>query len=145
MALVNHMTGEGYCLKHNPLILMLDGHASRYCTYHTNYTIHHTIAKLPYHQHTIRWTHRGLKWLNDHYIYPFCIASKTSAWAQSNDCGINANFKAEYGRAKKDWRITHPLSLFDREAYNKCLFKCIIKMQTDQAAELSAWNAKVTP
>lgn len=90
-----------------------------------------------------RWTHAGLKWLNDHFIFPFCIGSHTSAWAQANDCGINAKFKAEYGRAKKDWRILHPFSLFDRQAYNKCLYKCMMKIQTDQAAELSAWEAKV--
>ena len=87
--------------------------------------------------HTCRWTYKGLRFLNDNYIFPFCIASHTSAWWQPNDNGLNAKFHAKFGKAKKAWRIAHPFTDFDRAAYNRILravigecFDCICLLQT---------------
>jgi hypothetical protein len=54
---------EGYGKKHgHPIILLIDGHSSR-------------------------WTYDGLNILISHGIYPFFIASHTSAWHQPNGTG----------------------------------------------------------
>jgi hypothetical protein len=50
-----------------PVILLLDGHASR-------------------------WTVQALRLLMENDVYPFFIASHTSIWGQPNDCGINKRF-----------------------------------------------------
>ncbi len=50
-----------------PVILLLDGHASR-------------------------WTVQALRLLMANDLYPFFIASHTSIWAQPNNCGINKRF-----------------------------------------------------
>ena len=66
---------DGYGKKHgHPLILLLDGHTSR-------------------------WSYKGIMTLMEAGIFPYFIGSHTSAWAQSNDCGLNGLFKTEYGRA----------------------------------------------
>ena len=72
-----------------------------------------------------RWTYEGLNHLNKNCIYPFCIGSKTSFFAQPNDNGANAKFHAEFGKQKKAWRIAHPYSDFDRAAYNECLRRAV--------------------
>ena len=53
--------------EHDPIILLLDGHGSR-------------------------WSVQGLKLLITNNIFPFFIASHTSIWAQPNDCGLNRRF-----------------------------------------------------
>jgi len=49
---------------HEPVILFLDGHASR-------------------------WNTQALKYLLDNNVFVFFFASHTSIWAQPNDCGLN--------------------------------------------------------
>ena len=102
--IVEYFSARGRCKIDDPIILLLDGHASR-------------------------WTHAGLKHLNDNCIYPFCIASHTSAWAQSNDCGVNAKDKKYYGKEKKLWRISHPFQTFTRKVFNDCQRLSMAKMQ----------------
>ncbi len=102
--LVRYFSQKGRCCKHNPIILMLDGHTSR-------------------------WTHAGLQHLNDNCIYPFCIASHTSAWCQPNDCGINSIYKKEYGKAKKRWRLQHPFMPFTRSSWNKVQLEALNVLQ----------------
>ena len=99
-----HYFGErGRCKKDDPIILMLDGHTSR-------------------------WTHAGLMHLNENHIYPFCVASHTSAWAQANDCGINAKYKKYYGKAKKAWRLAYPFMAFTRAHFNQAQVQAICKL-----------------
>ena len=52
---------------HGPVLLLLDGHGSR-------------------------WSLQALQLLLKNKVYPFFIASHTSIWAQSNDCGLNFCF-----------------------------------------------------
>ena len=52
---------------HLPVILVLDGHGSR-------------------------WSVPALSYLMRHEVYPFFIASHTSIWAQPNDAGVNKRF-----------------------------------------------------
>ena len=94
--LVRTLDKEGKGKRHgHPMVLLIDGHSSR-------------------------WTHTGLKTLIDAVclclcccaffcllfmclcvVYagylPFFIGSHTSAWAQPNDCGLNAKYKSHYG------------------------------------------------
>ena len=49
---------------HGPVILFLDGHASR-------------------------WNSHALQYFMDNKVYPFFLASHTSIWAQPNDAGVN--------------------------------------------------------
>ncbi len=44
-------------------------------------------------------------------IYPFFIASHTSAWDQPNDFGINECYKAKFYKVLKRWRAGHPFSV----------------------------------
>ena len=114
---IHSMDKVGYGKKHdNPLILLIDGHTSR-------------------------WTHAGLKKLMDNGIFPFFIASHTSAWAQPNDCGLNASYKAKFKAAVRRWRLTFPFSVFDRVAFNKCVVEAIAAMQMDLTTQMAAWRA----
>ena len=55
--------------------------------------------------HSSRWTYEGLQYLRSKNIYPFCLASHTTAWGQPNDCGVNSSLKAAYGKVCKQWRL----------------------------------------
>lgn len=90
---------EGYG-KDNPIILLIDGHTSR-------------------------WSYKGLMTLIDGGIYPYFIGSHTSAWAQPNDCGLNALWHSAYGTAVQKWRTNHPFMPFDRIAANWCMAEAI--------------------
>ncbi len=76
-----------YCLhfvsslpeEHEPVILFLDGHASR-------------------------WNTQALKYLFDHNVFVFFFASHTSIWAQPNDCGLNKRFHWAIEQACKQYR-----------------------------------------
>ena len=115
---VKRMTRSGYGRKHGkPMILVLDGHTSR-------------------------WTHQVLKTLIEGGFFPFCIGSHTSAWAQPNDCGVNASFKATLGRMIHRWRVANPLSVFDRVTYNRCLVKTVNLMDIKLAGDLASWKAR---
>ena len=102
--IVEYFTAKGKCTREHPLILLIDGHTSR-------------------------WTHAGLMHLNDNCIYPFCIASHTSAWAQANDCGINAKDKSYFGVQKRRWCTEHPFFPFSRKQWNECKRQSLAKLQ----------------
>jgi hypothetical protein len=71
---------------HGPVILFLDGHSSR-------------------------WSVPALRYLMDHQVYPFFIASHTFIWAQPNDCGVNKRFHwAIEQAARKERRNPTPYS-----------------------------------
>jgi hypothetical protein len=65
--------------EHEPVILFLDGHASR-------------------------WNTQALKYLFDHNVFVFFFASHTSIWAQPNDCGLNKRFHWAIEQACKLYR-----------------------------------------
>ena len=65
-----------------PVILVFDGHASR-------------------------WSHAGLKLLLDNHVYCLCLPGHTSIWAQPNDGGPNASLKSLLGDGITAWRSTN--------------------------------------
>ena len=110
---------QGFGKKHgHPIILLLDGHTSR-------------------------WSYKGLNTLIEAGIFPFFIGSHTSAWHQPNDCGINALWKAEYGKAVQLWRSCHPFMTFDRVAFNWCANRAILECNLKLAADLASWQSKL--
>jgi hypothetical protein len=64
---------------HEPVILFLDGHASR-------------------------WNTQALKYLHDNNVFLFFFASHTSIWAQPNDCGLNKRVHWAIEKACKQYR-----------------------------------------
>ena len=109
----------GYGKRHgHPLIILLDGHTSR-------------------------WSYKGLNTLITAGIFPFFIGSHTSAWHQPNDCGINALYKAEYGKAVQVWRGCYPYMTFDRVTFNWCCTRAIMQCNLKLASDLASWKAKV--
>ncbi|MGA1302388.1 MAG: hypothetical protein ACO3X3_07855, partial [Burkholderiaceae bacterium] len=68
-----------------PVILVFDGHASR-------------------------WSYDGLKFLLENNVFCLCLPGHTSIWAQPNDNGPNASFKSVLGDAVSEWRsVRRPL------------------------------------
>jgi hypothetical protein len=65
--------------EHEPVILFLDGHASR-------------------------WNTQALKYLFDNNVFVFFFASHTSIWAQPNDCGLNKRVHWAIEEACKKYR-----------------------------------------
>ena len=65
-----------------PVILVFDGHASR-------------------------WNYSALSYLLANNIYCLCLPGHTSIWAQPNDGGPNASFKSALGDAIAKWRSVH--------------------------------------
>ncbi len=61
-------------------------------------------------------------------IYPYFLGSHTSAWDQPNDVGLNAMYKAEYGKAVQTWRGDNPVMPFDRVAFNWCCARAIMQV-----------------
>ena len=78
--------------------------------------------------YTSRWSYKGLMTLIEGGIYPYFIGSHTSAWHQPNDCGLNAMYKACYGKAVQKWRGYHPFKQFDRIAFNWCCSDAILQV-----------------
>jgi hypothetical protein len=64
---------------HQPVILFLDGHASR-------------------------WNTQALKYLYENKVFVFFFASHTSIWAQPNDCGLNKRVHWAIEQACKQYR-----------------------------------------
>ena len=101
---VNSIERLGMGKRHGyPLILLLDGHTSR-------------------------WSYKGLMTLINAGVYPYFIGSHTSAWHQPNDCGLNGMYKAEYGKAVQRWRVSHPFMPFDRVTFNKCCAEAVLRV-----------------
>jgi hypothetical protein len=70
---------EGQGKGRDPVILFLDGHASR-------------------------WSYTGLEYLYDNNVITICLPSHTSVWSQPNDAAQNAAFKAVFGEIVRNWR-----------------------------------------
>lgn len=64
-----------------PVVLVFDGHASR-------------------------WSFAGLKLLLDNNVYCLCLPGHTSIWAQPMDCGPNASWKSALADVVEAWRGT---------------------------------------
>jgi hypothetical protein len=71
--IVDETTGEVIKEGGEPVLLFIDGHASR-------------------------WADMGFYSLMQNNIYPICVPSHTTIWSQPNDAGCNASFKACFGR-----------------------------------------------
>ena len=81
-----------------PVILILDGHSSR-------------------------WTYQGLQYLQSKNVYPFCLASHTTAWGQPNDCGVNSSLKSAYAKVVKYWRLRNIGMTMVVEDFNELIVK----------------------
>ena len=102
---VKHLPG-GQGKGGEPVILVFDGHSSR-------------------------WNLDGLQFLREHNVHCLCIPGHTSIWAQPNDCGPNSSFKSMLGEAIAEWRSTRltlpgseALVKMDRGDFNG-LFACM--------------------
>ena len=73
---------EGQGKGGDPVILIFDGHASR-------------------------WNFAGLKYLMDNNVYCLCLPGHTSIWAQPNDGGVNASWKSTLGDSISAWSFKH--------------------------------------
>jgi len=76
---------------HEPLILFLDGHASR-------------------------WSISALRLLLNNNVFPFFLPSHTSIWSQPNDCGVNIRLHRAIELAVKQlrrWETEANLSYFN--------------------------------
>ena len=93
----------------HPAVLLLDGHASR-------------------------WNYAGIMYLISHNVWPFVIASHTSAWAQANDCGTNSSIQAIYTKEVEAWRRGHSCLPWTRAALNSCLVAAVTKFEKKMAA-----------
>ena len=72
-----------------PVLLIFDGHASR-------------------------WNYKGLLYLLQNNVFCLCLPGHTSIWSQPNDGGCNASFKTVLGRGISKWRTEHrPLPGFE--------------------------------
>ena len=65
-----------------PVILVFDGHASR-------------------------WNYAGLTYLLQNNVFCLCLPGHTSIWAQPNDCGPNSSLKSRLGDAVAQFRASH--------------------------------------
>ena len=70
---VHECLEPGQGTRQRPVLLFLDGHASR-------------------------WTVAGLGYLREHHVYPICVPSHTTIWSSPNDAGPNASWAAVLGR-----------------------------------------------
>jgi hypothetical protein len=77
----------------DPVVLVFDGHASR-------------------------WSYTGISYLLEHNVFCLCLPGHASIWAQPNDCGPNASFTSVLGSEITAFRSTH-LSMPGAEAANK--------------------------
>ena len=92
----------------HPAVLLLDGHASR-------------------------WNYAGIMYLISHNVWPFVIASHTSAWAQVNDCGANSSIQATFMKEVEAWRRGNSCLPWTRAALNSCLVAAVTKFEKKMA------------
>ena len=78
---VQHLP-EGQGKGGEPVVLVFDGHASR-------------------------WNYSGLQYLMKNNVFCLCLPGHTSVWAQPNDGGPNASFKSTLADKISAWRHTH--------------------------------------
>ena len=103
--------------EHEPVILFLDGHASR-------------------------WNTQALKYLNDNDVFVFFFASHTSIWAQPNDCGLNKRVHWAIEQANKKVRRSGETTTY--EYYNRIFadgWRIFLKAEADDLLETFSNNA----
>jgi hypothetical protein len=70
-------------------------------------------------------------------VWPFCLASHTSSWAQPCDCGINLAIRTTLGYECSLWRSEHESNTqFLKEDFLECLVKAIHKINRRLADDL---------
>jgi hypothetical protein len=103
--------------EHGPVILFLDGHASR-------------------------WNTQALKHLQDNNVFVFFFASHTSIWAQPNDCGSNKRVHWVIEDANKEFRCSDFATT--HEHYNWVFsagWRVFLKTEADDLLETFSNNA----
>ena len=103
--------------EHDPVVLFLDGHASR-------------------------WNTQALKYLDDHNVFVFFFASHTSIWAQPNDCGLNKRVHNSIEKSNKKHRRTG--SPTTCEYYNRVFsdgWRYFLEAEADDLLETFSNNA----
>jgi hypothetical protein len=102
---------------HEPAILFLDGHASR-------------------------WNTQALKYLNDNNVFVFFFASHTSIWAQPNDCGLNKRVHWAIEQACKRFRRSGKKTTY--QYFNEIFsdgWRIFLKTEADDLLETFTNNA----
>jgi hypothetical protein len=102
---------------HDPVILFLDGHASR-------------------------WNTQALKYLHDNKVFVFFFASHTSIWAQPNDCGLNKRVHWAIEQACKQYRRSGRKTTY--EYFNQIFamgWRIFLKTEADDLLETFTNNA----
>ena len=102
---------------HEPVVLFLDGHASR-------------------------WNTQALKYLNDNNVYVFFFASHTSIWAQPNDCGLNKRVHWAIEQPCKQYRRTQRRTTYSY--FNEIFaagWRIFLKTEADDLLETFTNNA----
>jgi len=94
--------------------------------------------------HSSRWSYRGLMILYRNNVFPFFLASHTTAWAQPNDCGINAALNAVYGAKFREWRRTNYSGSFKftRGDFNVVLVSTYTEFVAKMTSELACEKGK---
>ena len=85
---------EGYGKGGKPVILIMDGHSSR-------------------------WSPLALKLLKENNVHMWVIASHSSAWGQVGDVGPNSKFKKWYNKFSRLWRRAHYRYKLRKHHFNK--------------------------
>jgi len=57
--------------------------------------------------HASRWNYDGLKYLLENSVFCLCLPGHTSIWAQPNDCGPNSSLKSRLGDSVARFRSSH--------------------------------------
>ena len=57
--------------------------------------------------HASRWNYDGLKYLLENNVFCLCLPGHTSIWAQPNDCGPNSSLKSRLGDSVARFRSSH--------------------------------------
>jgi hypothetical protein len=102
---------------HDPVVLFLDGHASR-------------------------WNTQALKYLHDNNVFVFFFASHTSIWAQPNDCGLNKRVHWAIEQANKEFRRSGETTTY--EYFNRIFaqgWRKFLKAEADDLLETFSNNA----
>ena len=102
---------------HDPAILFLDGHASR-------------------------WNTQALRYLHDNNVFVFFFASHTSIWAQPNDCGLNERVHWAIEQACKKFRRSGKKTTY--EYFNEIFaegWRIFLKTEADDLLETFTNNA----
>lgn len=79
--------------KSNPVLLIFDGHTSR-------------------------WSYEGLSYLRRNHVFCLCLPSHTSIWSQPNDASSNSSWKAAFIVAIQNWHFKHKFEKLTQSTFN---------------------------